>query len=277
MRVFKVLPVVAICSIIAAAGGIRSAAAAEQSEMRVVFVTPDAASAADIYVDAVPTLSHVTYKTVSSYLALTPGSHTLAVRPAGSDPSSTPWTEMTQVFSANAYYTVAVAGRFGQLQAVAFQDRFPGPSNGQAEARFIHMAPDVPAVDVVVQGGPVLFSNISFLQASDYKAVPAGSYNLELHATGTSQVLFTASNVVVAGGTINSEAGVGGVGSPVELLQIPDAGSAAMAPVGGANTGAGGLAGRQPAPVAPVAAGLLAAAALVVVATGIRRSRGEAR
>jgi hypothetical protein len=275
MRARKVLPLAAICAIFAAAGGVHSAAAADQSLVRIAYVSPDAAGA-DVYIDSVRTLSNVSYKTVSAYVAVTAGSHTVAVRPAGSNASATPWAQVSQVFSASAYYTVAVGGRFGQLQATAFQDQFPAPSNGQAVARFIHMAPDVPAVDVVVKGGPVLFSNISFLQASAYKSLPSGTYDLQLLATGTSQVLFTAPSVVVASGTIHSETGIGGVGSPVELLQLADATSATSAPLGGANTGGGGLAAGAPAPGGLVAVGVVACALLLVCAIGVRRSRHPA-
>ncbi|MBJ7593421.1 MAG: DUF4397 domain-containing protein [Candidatus Dormibacteraeota bacterium] len=274
MRLLKVLPVVAMCALVATAGGVDSAAAAEQSLVRVAYVSPDA-TAADVYIDAVRTLSNVSYKTVSAYIAVTVGAHTVAVRPAGSASTTAPWAQVSQAFSAGAYYTVAIGGRFGQLQATAFQDQFAAPSGGQAVARFIHMAPDVPAVDVVVKGGPILFSNISFLQASAYKSLPSGTYDLQLVATGTTQVLFTAPSVVVASDTIHSETGIGGVGAPVELLQIADA-SSARAPVGGANTGGGGLAPRPSAPGGLAAAGLIAAALLLLVVTAIRRSSGHA-
>lgn len=276
MRIFKMVPLVATCALVAVAGGVDSASAAEHALVRVAYMSPDAARA-DVYFDAARTLSNVSYKTVSHYMAVTATSHTVAFRPAGSNSTSTPWAEINQAFAANAYYTVVVGGRFGQLQAAAFQDGFSTPAQGQAEARFIHMAPDVPAVDVVVKGGPVIFSNISFLQASAYKSLPSGTYDLELRATGTSQVLFTATGVAVAGGTIHSETGIGGVGSPVELLQIPDAGAATTAPLGGANTGGGGLAMRQPAPSGLAGAGVIAAVLLLLVVTGSRRSSGHGK
>ncbi|MDQ6847189.1 MAG: DUF4397 domain-containing protein [Candidatus Dormibacteraeota bacterium] len=270
MRIFKVLPWVATCAFLAVTAGGTSASAANDALVRVAYASPDAARA-DVYVDTTRTLSRVSYKTVSVYMAVTAGSHTVAVRPAGSSPASAPWAEVTQPFAANAYYTVVVGGRFGQLQAAVFTDGFTAPGAGQAAARFIHLAPDVPAVDVAVKGGPVLFSNISFLQASPYKSLPSGTYDLQLRATGTSQVLFTAVGVVVAAGSIHSETGIGGVGSPVELLQIADARAASNAPVGGANTGGGGLTAHQPVPSGLVGTGLIASVLLVLVVTRRRR------
>jgi hypothetical protein len=276
MRILKVVPLLATCALVALAGGVDSAGAAEHALVRIAYVSPDAARA-DVYLDATRTLANVGYKTVSGYVAVTAGSHTVAVRAAGSNSTSTPWAQISQAFTANAYYTVVVGGRFGQLQAAVFQDGFSTPAKGQAEARFIHMAPDVPAVDVVVKGGPMIFSNISFLQASGYKSLPSGTYDLELRATGTSQVLFTATGVVVGGGTIHSETGIGGVGSPVELLQIVDAGVATRAPVGSPNTGGGGLAARPPAPSGLVGVAVIAAVLLLLVVTGNRRSSGHGR
>ncbi|HEV3123786.1 MAG TPA: DUF4397 domain-containing protein [Candidatus Dormibacteraeota bacterium] len=224
-----------------AAAGAWPARAAVQASIRVAYLSPDASNA-DIYVDGVATLSNIGYKTVSTYLPVGQGTHTLSVRQAGAAASSTPLTEVSQNFSDAAFYTVAIGGRFGHLQSTVFADRFATPAAGQVLARFVHMAPDVPGVDVAVKGGPVIFTNISFLQASQYTALPSGTYSLELRATGTSNVLFTANGVAAKGGTVDSFAGVGGVNQPVELLPILDASAAAVVPTGGAKTGGGGTA-----------------------------------
>jgi hypothetical protein len=217
------------------------ARAAAQTSIRVAYLSPDASNA-DIYLDGAVTLSNIGYKTVSTYLPVAQGSHSVAVRPAGAAASSTPLTEVSQNFSDAAFYTVAIGGRFGHLQSTVLPDRFATPAAGHVVARFIHMAPDVPGVDVVVKGGPLIFTNISFLQASQYTALPSGTYSLELRATGTSNVLFTANGVAATAGTVDSLAGVGGVNQPVELLPILDAGAAAVVPQGGAKTGGGGTA-----------------------------------
>ncbi len=125
----------------------------------------------------------------------------------------------------------------------------------------MHFAPEVPAVDIAVKGGPVIFTSVAFPHATTYTSVAGGTYDLEFRAAGTDQVLLTASGIGVKSGVVESLAGVGGVGRPIEVVEIPDA--AAAAAVGGAGTGEGGMAGTPPAgpPLALAAAVLLAAAA----------------
>jgi hypothetical protein len=239
----RAMTVAAVAVVLAvwAAPGAMPATAAAQSSVRVAYLSPDAANA-DIYVDGAATLSNVGYKTVSTYLPVTPGSHTIAVRQAGSPGSSSPLVEVSQAFAGSALYTVAIGGRFGRLQSAVFQDQFTTPPAGQVLARFVHMAPDVPGVDVAVKGGSVIFTNISFLEASQYKALPSGTYSLELRATGTSNVLFTAIGVAAKGGTVDTLTGIGGVNQPVELLPVLDASAATVVPQGAAGTGGGGTA-----------------------------------
>ena len=69
------------------------------------------------------------------------------------------------------------------------EERGTAPAAGKAEVRALHFAPEVPAVDVAVKGGAVIFSSVGFPSATSYSPVEAGSYDLELRAAGTDQVL----------------------------------------------------------------------------------------
>ena len=54
----------------------------------------------------------------------------------------------------------------------------------QARVRAVHLSPDAPAVDVLVDGNQVL-SNVAYLSASDYLAVRAGARNLTVEPVGS--------------------------------------------------------------------------------------------
>jgi len=54
----------------------------------------------------------------------------------------------------------------------------------QGTLRAIHLSPDAPAVDVLVNGNQAL-ANVSYLTASDYLAVPAGTVNVRVEPVGT--------------------------------------------------------------------------------------------
>jgi hypothetical protein len=62
---------------------------------------------------------------------------------------------------------------------------FTGTTSAGADARVrvVHASPDAPAVDVYVNGEPVL-GDVAFKGASDYLTVPAGDYNFQVFAAG---------------------------------------------------------------------------------------------
>jgi hypothetical protein len=55
-----------------------------------------------------------------------------------------------------------------------------GGAFGEALVRFVHFSPDAPAVDIVVEGGPTLFSDVAFRGLAGYDPVAAGTYDLEV-------------------------------------------------------------------------------------------------
>lgn len=56
--------------------------------------------------------------------------------------------------------------------------------SGNGRVRVVHASPDAPAVDIYVNGGKVLES-LPFREYSEYLALPAGSYSVDIKVTGT--------------------------------------------------------------------------------------------
>ena len=211
--------------------------------LRVAYFSPDGPNV-DVYIDGGRILSNVVYKTVGTYQALAVGAHRVDFRPAGAAAGSPAAASVTVNLSPGAYYTAVAGGRASQLTAVAFSDGFTPPAAGKAELRALQMAPEVPTVDIAIQGGPVIFSGVGFPEATSYSVLPSGSYNLEFRAAGTDQVLLTARGVTIKAGAVESLVGVGGAGRPVELVQVQDA-AAATAAVSASGAGIGGLGGAS--------------------------------
>lgn len=61
----------------------------------------------------------------------------------------------------------------------------------EARLRAVHLSPDAPAVDVLVNGDRVL-SNVPYTGASDYLTVDAGSNRVQVNAAGTSTTVIDA-------------------------------------------------------------------------------------
>jgi hypothetical protein len=256
------------------AAGTVPASAASDARVRLVYLSPDSAlGKVDFYIDGRRALSSAVYDTVSTYLSVTSGQHTFAALQAGSPASSTPVAQVQQSLDASSYYSVFVGGKVGSStcppSAVIFSDGFATPGAGKVDARFVHMAPEVPGVDVILNNGvnppTVLFSNVSCFQGSAYSAFPTGSYPVALVPAGqSSPQLFTTSADVTTAGAVYTLVGAGGVNQPVSLVKILDAASAGSLPQGAAGTGEGGTAYGGALPLALIAGSLVACALLLL-------------
>lgn len=253
-----------------------ASAAASTARVRLVYLSPDSALGdVDFYVDGRKALGKAVYDTESTYQTVATGQHTFEVRKAGAAASSVPEAQVQQSLDAG-YYSVFVGGKVGSptcpVKAVIFNDDFATPPAGKVVARFVHMAPEVPGVDVILNdaSNTVLFKNVSCFQGSAYSTFPTGKYPVALVQTGqtTPQLFQTEANLTRAG-VVYTLVGAGGVNEPVSLVSILDAASAGNAPQGAAATGEGGAALREMLPLGLIAGSLLACALLLLF---VRRS-----
>jgi hypothetical protein len=79
--------------------------------------------------------------------------------------------------------------------------------NHEARVRVVHASPDAPNVDVWVDGETVL-TDVPFGAVSDYLTVPAGTYNIQVTATGDTTPVIEA-DLEFAGGTSTTIAAYG--------------------------------------------------------------------
>lgn len=80
-------------------------------------------------------------------------------------------------------------------------------SHDNAMVRVVHASPDAPNVDVWVDGETVL-TDVPFTAVSDYLTVPAGTYNIQVTATGDTTPVIEA-DLEFAGGTATTIAAYG--------------------------------------------------------------------
>ena len=88
--------------------------------------------------------------------------------------------------------TVGIAG------PACSDDDPTGPAVATANVRVVHASPDAPNVDVLVDDVVVL-TNVPYEAASAYLAVPAGTRNLKVNATGTTTTVIDADVPLTAG------------------------------------------------------------------------------
>lgn len=164
--------------------------------VRVAHLSPDA-PLVDVFVNGTKALSGVAYKDISAYLPVPAGSVNFKVTPAN---AATPIViDATVNLNSGGNYTVAATGLLAGIQPLLLED--DRGTTGQAKVRFAHTSPDAPAVDVAVTGGPVIFSNVSFRQATGYPQVAPGTYDLEVRVAGTTTVALAVPGVSLRSGT----------------------------------------------------------------------------
>jgi LPXTG-motif cell wall-anchored protein len=96
-----------------------------------------------------------------------------------------------------------------------------------ARVRVVHASPDAPAVDVWVNGN-VAFSNAPFQGITDYAALDAGSYQVQVTPTGATEPVVIDATLDLAGGTDYTVVAVGLL-ADIEPLVLVDNNSAPAA------------------------------------------------
>src|SRR5271165_6497423 len=213
-------------------------------------------------------LMHEGYGGVSSYMAVSAGEYTVAVRPVGAAASSPASITTSFMVSAGTNYTVASIGFATGRRLEVLQDRMAGPS-GEALVRVIQASSKQPRVTVSI-GADALARQLAFGSVTTYQAVRPGTPTV-VFSTPDGHV---AMPVTLAAGSVHTIVVLDGT-SGLKIDNLTDAAASQAAAKGGAATGLGGTAPGTPGPslgpwLATLAAGLLLA---VAGGFGLRRSR----
>jgi hypothetical protein len=235
-------------------------AAADEAFVRVVHASPDAPNV-DIWVDGEPALTDVPFTAVSDYLALPAGTHNVQVTATG---TTDPVIDADVELAAGTSYTVAATGLLADITAtVLTDDRMP--ADGQAKLRVFHASPSAPAeVDIAVTDGPILVEALAYPEATDYLAVDAGTYPLEIRAAGDDAAALSLEATLEAGQNYTAIAmddpdGEAGVQVIVATEAMADMPNTAM---------------PQPAlPLAAIGVALIGLALVPVLTPAVRRVR----
>lgn len=176
------------------------------ASVRVAHLSPDAPNV-DVYVNGDRVLSDLAYLETSDALAVPGGTYQVEVTPAGQ--TAPVVIDATLTLDSGTAYTVAATGLLADISPlVLVDDTVAVPS--EAKVRFVHASPDAPAVDVAVAGGgPVVFGDFEFREASADQALAPGDYDLEVRLAGTADVVLSLGTVTLEPGTNSTFFAVG--------------------------------------------------------------------
>jgi hypothetical protein len=161
-----------------------------KARLRIVHASPDAPNV-DVLVDGNAVASNVAYQASSAYLDLSAKEHKIEVRPTGTQTSV---INQNVTVADKKDYTALAIGRVANIELLVLEDDNTAPASGQIKLRLVHASPSAGNVDIYVTAPgddintaqPTL-TNVAFKAASDYLAVPAGSYQVRVTPTGTNK------------------------------------------------------------------------------------------
>jgi len=190
-----------------------------QARVMAVHASPDA-PAVDLLVDNVVAGTGLAFPGNTAYLNVQPGTRNLKVNVSG---TATTVIDANVDVAGGVNYTVFASDSVSNLGAIVLTDDLTAPAPGKAHVRFVHLSPDAPAVDVAVQGGPVLFGNKAFKEYTAFSPVDAATYDLEVRLAGTTTVVLPLNGITLQDGmiyTVFAKGFVGGSGAQALGAQV---------------------------------------------------------
>lgn len=170
------------------------------ARVRVVHASPDA-PAVDIWVEGSIAFEDVEFEEITDFVEVPAGTYNVQVVPTGETEPVV--IEADLDLTAATDYTVVATDLLANITPIIMTADGSTPAEGNAWVRFLHASPDAPAVDIAVANdGPVLISDVSFQEFTEYVAVPAGTYDLEARPAGTSDAALLIPGVTVEDGVV---------------------------------------------------------------------------
>jgi hypothetical protein len=205
------------------------AASEHEAHVRVLHGSPDAPSV-DVYVndEKVDALSGLEFGDLSDYVAVPGGTYAIKVC-ATADETVCPIDVPEVEVSDGTKYTIAATNLLASIEAQVLVDD-PSPTADETQVRVVHFSADTPAIDVLTQdGATTVVDALAYPNATDYLALPGGSYDLKVCAdadntvcpldpgaldlaNGTTYSVFAIGSL--EGETLTAAVGVDGVAAP---------------------------------------------------------------
>ncbi|MDD3172330.1 MAG: DUF4397 domain-containing protein [Herbinix sp.] len=182
--------------------------------VRVIHTVPDAPNV-DIYANDKLIINNLSYGDYTDYLDIPEGTYKISLYVAGT--KNSPVLANMVTVNKNSILTVAAVGTLSEIGLLAITDANSPKKTGQAMIRFLHLSPNAPAVDITLPNGTVIFSNVSFKHITPYIDVTPMNYTLQVRVAGTSNVVLTVPNVILAADKFYTVYAIGLAGEEPEL------------------------------------------------------------
>jgi len=158
------------------------------SQLRIIDASPDSGGL-DIYASGNVLAYNLGFGTITSYVAITPGTYTVQVKPAG---TATAVISTKATLPATKQFTLLVGNVNASLEGLVLADQSGPAPSGQISLRFLNQATKVGALDIyLVPSSATLLTTsaiatgVVFDKNTSYLNVPVGTYKIYILPTGT--------------------------------------------------------------------------------------------
>ena len=149
----------------------------------------------DVYINSERIIRDLPFKEISKAFDLKPGRYFIDLYPAGNMVDSLLNKKIT--IESGQSYTLTTIDSVKKMRLLSYLNQPFVPFN-QAKLRFIHLSSDMQAIDVAVKDRDVLFSNLSYKQATDYLGLTPMTVDLEIREAGSRNVILPFSQLQFA-------------------------------------------------------------------------------
>lgn len=147
------------------------------SLVRIFHAAPQAQNI-DVYVNDQMVFNDLAFGDFTKYVYLDEGEYNVSVYVAGQ--KDRPIINQMVDISSQQIFTVAATGNLDNLGLLVIPDKVSkSPSQSYSSLRVIHLSPNAPGVDILVDGD-TLFEDISFEEGTDYVDLNPGTYNVNV-------------------------------------------------------------------------------------------------
>jgi hypothetical protein len=163
-------------------------------QLLMTHASPDA-PAVDLYVDDLIVAEDFTFPNSTRYTSIEQGEHKITLRKAG---EKTIVFETMQTINDDGYHSFFACDEMADLSALLLADDFGSPDIDETMVRFIHLSPNAPPVDLTKADGTVIFSSLSFRDASTFKPLPSGIKDYQIRLAGMDNVMLEIDDIKLA-------------------------------------------------------------------------------
>ena len=187
------------------------------AHVRLLHASPNA-PAVDVYANDKRLVANLAYRTFTEYITTPSGNYNIKVYRAGT--KINPIVNTTLFVPQGSFFTLAAVGTSPNISIYPVPEPPITRAPGSACIRFVHLAPDAPAVDVTHPNGDKLFSNVPYKGFTSYKCLPPGKHSLDIRVAGTEDIALSNPSIRLLPNRFYSiyAVGLSGTTPPLQML-----------------------------------------------------------